>query len=138
MDRVCTHDIEAFPCLARGRGPRPRRLRERSRGRDAPPGALPGPALWQVADDDTTIYLFGTVHALPKDKPWFDSRIERAFTSADELVTEIDVASAAASAGALQSAGMLPEGQTLRGLMTPEDRPTLVAIYYVGIDGLLR
>ena len=32
--------------------------------------AVPGPALWKVADKDTTIYLFGTVHALPKDVPW--------------------------------------------------------------------
>lgn len=24
------------------------------------------PALWKVADEDTTIYLFGTIHALPK------------------------------------------------------------------------
>ena len=87
-----------------------------------PPGAVPGPALWQVADDDTTIYLFGTVHALPEGKNWFDGRIERAFNSADELVTEIDVSSAASSAQALQAASALPEGQTLRALMTDENR----------------
>src|SRR5690606_24862456 len=87
-----------------------------------PRGAIPGPALWQLADEDTTIYLFGTVHALPKDKDWFDSRIERAFASADELVTEVDISDVAASGEALQRAGMLPEGQTLRGLMTPENR----------------
>lgn len=87
-----------------------------------PPGAVPGPALWQVADEDTTIYLFGTVHALPEGKNWFDGRIERAFNSADELVTEIDVSSAASSAQALQAASALPEGQTLRALMTNENR----------------
>jgi uncharacterized protein YbaP (TraB family) len=59
---------------------------------DTPPaGAVPGPALWQVADQDTTIYLFGTVHALPQTTTWFDGRIERAFNASDELVTEIDV-----------------------------------------------
>src|SRR5690554_153702 len=79
-----------------------------------PAGALPGPALWQVADEDTTIYLFGTVHALPEGKQWFDGRIDRAFSSADELVTEIDVSDAAKSAEALQSASLLPEGQSLR------------------------
>ena len=90
---------------------------------DTPPrGAVPGPALWQVADKDTTIYLFGTVHALPKDKPWFDGRIERAFNSSNELVTEIDVGSAAQSATALQAASLLPEGQSLRSMMTPENR----------------
>src|SRR5690606_36184065 len=87
-----------------------------------PPGAVPGPALWQVADEDTTIYLFGTVHALPEGKNWFDGRIERAFNSADELVTEIDVSNAASSAQALQAASALPESQTLRGLMTAENR----------------
>ena len=90
---------------------------------DTPPrGAVPGPALWQVADKDTTIYLFGTVHALPKDKPWFDGRIERAFNSSNELVTEIDISSAAQSATALQAASLLPEGQSLRSMMTPENR----------------
>lgn len=87
-----------------------------------PPGATPGPALWQVSDEDTTIYLFGTVHALPRDKNWFDSRIERAFNASEELVTEIDMTNAAATTQALQAQAQLPEGQTLRGLMTPDDR----------------
>lgn len=87
-----------------------------------PPGAVPGPALWQVSDEDTTIYLFGTVHALPKDKAWFDSRIERAFNASEELVTEIDIGNSTATSQALQSQALLPEGQSLRALMTPDDR----------------
>lgn len=87
-----------------------------------PPGAVPGPALWQVSDEDTTIYLFGTVHALPKDKAWFDSRIERAFNASDELVTEIDIGNSTATSQALQAQALLPEGQSLRALMTPDDR----------------
>ena len=90
---------------------------------DTPPaGAVPGPALWRVSDADTTIYLFGTVHALPQASNWYDGRIERAFASADELVTEIDVSSAAGSAEALQTASLLPEGQSLRALMKDDDR----------------
>jgi uncharacterized protein YbaP (TraB family) len=87
-----------------------------------PPGAVPGPALWRVGDADTTIYLFGTVHALPKGKPWFDGRIEAAFAAADEMVTEVDLSDQSASAAALQQAGMLPAGTSLRDLMTPDDR----------------
>jgi len=87
-----------------------------------PPGAVPGPGLWKVADADTTIYLFGTVHALPKDKTWLDPRIERAFDSSGELVTEIDVADLTDSAKAVADKGVLPAGQTLRGMMTPEQR----------------
>ena len=90
---------------------------------DTPPaGAVPGPALWQVADKDTTIYLFGTVHALPQGKNWFDGRIERAFNASDELVTEIDMANAAASSGALQAASQLPAEQSLRALMSADNR----------------
>jgi len=87
-----------------------------------PPGAMPGPALWEVSDEDTTIYLFGTVHALPQDTQWFDGRVERAFTASDELVTEIDLSDAAASGQSLAAAGMLPGGQNLRELMSAEDR----------------
>ena len=93
-----------------------------ARAETPPPGAVPGPALWQVADEDTTIYLFGTVHALPQGKPWFDSRIERAFAAADEMVTEVDLSDQSASAAAMQQAGMLGEGQSLRDLMTPDNR----------------
>lgn len=87
-----------------------------------PPGAVPGPALWEVADEDTKIYLFGTVHALPQGKNWFDGRIEQAFAASDELVTEIDLAQATASAQSLAGAAQLPEGQTLRQLMAPDKR----------------
>ena len=86
------------------------------------PGIAAGPALWQVSDADTTIYLFGTVHALPKDKQWFDARIERAWDASDEFVTEIDVTQVGASGQALAAAATLPAGQNLRQLMTPENR----------------
>ncbi len=50
-----------------------------------------GPALWKVADEDTTIYLFGTVHALPKDVPWMRGAIGPALAASDTLVTEVDL-----------------------------------------------
>src|SRR5262245_54277691 len=87
-----------------------------------PAGAVPGPALWKVSDGDTTIYLFGTVHALPQGKEWFDGRIARAFDASDEMVTEVDLSDQTASAAAMQSAGMLPEGMSLREMMTPDNR----------------
>ena len=50
-----------------------------------------GPALWKVADEDTTIYLFGTVHALPEGVDWFSGPVADALTASDMLVTEIHV-----------------------------------------------
>jgi uncharacterized protein YbaP (TraB family) len=85
----------------------------------APPS---GPALWKVADTDTTIYLFGTIHALPPGVDWFDGRVAQAFDSSDELVTEIDPAQAAGLQSEIMAMGTLPPGQSLRELMKPEDR----------------
>ena len=81
-----------------------------------------GPALWKVSDSDTTIYLFGTVHALPENANWFDSRISRAFASSDELVTEIDMADGAGLQARFSEAAQLSRGRNLRELMRPEDR----------------
>jgi uncharacterized protein YbaP (TraB family) len=46
------------------------------------------PALWKFGDADTTIYLFGTIHALPPHYEWKDARLSKAMASADTLVIE--------------------------------------------------
>ncbi|HET7710137.1 MAG TPA: TraB/GumN family protein [Sphingomicrobium sp.] len=46
------------------------------------------PALWVVADADTTIYLFGTFHALDGQSDWFSDQVESAFARSDQLVLE--------------------------------------------------
>jgi len=81
-----------------------------------------GPALWKVADADTTIYLFGTVHVLPKEIEWYDATIAKALESSDILVTEIpmDASSEAAMQQLTMTKGMLPAGTTLRSLLTAE------------------
>lgn len=59
--------------------------------------ALPAPArdiaahpgLWKLADADTTIYLFGTVHILPDKFRWRDAAIDRALAASDSLTLEL-------------------------------------------------
>ncbi|MGB3473045.1 MAG: TraB/GumN family protein, partial [Erythrobacter sp.] len=82
-------------------------------------GKPKGPALWKVADEDTTIYLFGTVHALPKDLEWYDEDISNALAEADTLVTEIrmDPESEARMEAVAMEKSALPEGTTLRSLL---------------------
>ncbi len=87
-----------------------------------PAGAQPGPGLWQLSDGDTTIYLFGTIHVLPDGTPWFDARIERAFTAADTVVTEVDLRDTDRVTAALIGAAALPEGSSLRDFLGPQDR----------------
>lgn len=47
------------------------------------------PALWVLRDEDTTIYLFGTVHALKPGLSWFDEAVKDAFDESDSLVLEL-------------------------------------------------
>ena len=46
------------------------------------------PAMWKLADRDTTIYLFGTIHMLPKDYAWRTSAFEKAVDGSHALVVE--------------------------------------------------
>ena len=46
------------------------------------------PALWEVRDGDTTIYLFGTFHTLDEHTLWFDRSVRAAFDRSGELVLE--------------------------------------------------
>ncbi len=52
------------------------------------PQPSPGPAMFEVHDADTTIYLFGTFHALDGDRHWFDRNVRDAFEQSNELVLE--------------------------------------------------
>ena len=55
------------------------------------PAALPDadPAIWVVKDPDTTIYLFGTFHALDGKTEWFNDEVKTAFDQAGEVVLEL-------------------------------------------------
>jgi uncharacterized protein YbaP (TraB family) len=46
------------------------------------------PALWEIRDADTTIYLFGTFHTLDGRTAWFDNQVRDAFDRSGELVLE--------------------------------------------------
>ena len=54
----------------------------------APSIVRASPALWEIRDADTTIYLFGTFHTLDGRTAWFDSRVRQAFDASGELVLE--------------------------------------------------
>ena len=52
----------------------------------APPQARP--ALWEVSDADTTIYLFGTIHLLPTNYQWRTAKFNQAVANSQQLVVE--------------------------------------------------
>lgn len=74
------------------------------------------PALWTVADEDTVLHIFGTVHLLRPETVWRSERIESAFDSADRLVLEVDATSLAAQqemARLIPEYGLFTDGETL-------------------------
>jgi uncharacterized protein YbaP (TraB family) len=52
--------------------------------------AAPKPAIWKVADADTTVYLFGTVHVLPPTLTWHSPAVDKALSEAKAVYFETD------------------------------------------------
>ena len=48
----------------------------------------PDPAVWVIADEDTTIYMLGTIHALPRGFRWRSPLINEVIERSDVLVVE--------------------------------------------------
>ena len=94
------------------------------------------PALWSVSDPDTTIYLFGTFHMLPKDYRWQSRAIEKAVAKSDELVIEtiVDTKRPEQLAAALAKVGFAQGLLPLASRINPALRPQLAtAIAATGV-----
>jgi uncharacterized protein len=79
------------------------------------------PALWVVKDEDTTIYLFGTIHLLPEGLNWNLGAVKAAFEASDTL--KLEIANIEAETPLIQAAmaekGLLPAGARLGDGLTP-------------------
>lgn len=100
----------------------------RSVGQSAPveaPATIPDdpdPALWVVKDEDTTVYLFGTIHILKPGLSWFDEAIKDAFDESDELVIEMVQPDPAAMVKIVNDLAIDKTGIPLRDKLSAEDR----------------
>lgn len=93
------------------------------------------PAMWKVADKDTTIYLFGTIHLLKPETRWFEGKIKTAFDASDELVLEMVEPSPADAQKIVLSRAIDPDGPPLTQKLTPEDATKYkAALHSVGLD----
>lgn len=52
--------------------------------------ALADPALWVAKSPTATVYLFGTVHVLPKNAKWRDPTLDKALAASGKLYVEED------------------------------------------------
>jgi len=93
------------------------------------------PALWKVADADTTIYLFGTVHILKPGTHWFGGPIRTAFAASDELVLEMVEPAPAEANRLVMSKAVDPDGPALTAKLSPADiEPYRAALRSFGLE----
>jgi uncharacterized protein len=87
------------------------------------------PALWEVSDPDTTIYLFGTIHLLPDNYQWRTAKFDQAMASAQELVVEtiVDDKNPQKLMQVMASIGFANNLPPLVQRVPPKERPALEA-----------
>jgi len=84
------------------------------------------PALWRIADADTDMLLFGTIHVLHPDSVWLDDAVRDAVDGADVLVleTELDGDAQARASRLAERHSYLRPGQALSEVLG-DDAPLL-------------
>lgn len=87
------------------------------------------PALWEVKDADTTVYLFGTIHLLPQNTQWRTAKFDAAVANAQQLVVEtiIDEKDPTKIMSAMASLGMASGLPPLLARVPPAKRAVLAA-----------
>ena len=83
--------------------------------------------MWKLADADTTIWLFGTIHVLPPGYAWRGATLDKAFAESDALVLEtvLDRADPAKTSALLLGLGTKPGLPPLAERVSPAKRATL-------------
>ena len=92
---------------------------------------LAEPPLWRVkGNDGREVVLFGSVHLLDANEPWFGADLAAALAEAQRVWFEIPIDPAAqqAAQAAAIAKGRLPQGETLGVLLSPEGRTRLAAV----------
>jgi uncharacterized protein YbaP (TraB family) len=98
--------------------------------------AVAHPALWEVSDPDTRIYLFGTIHLLPANYQWQTPKFQAALADSQQLVIEtiVDDKNPTKIMSALASLAFAKGLPPLAQRVPPEQRPALaIAIKQSGI-----
>ena len=70
------------------------------------------PALWMVTSRSATVYLYGTVHVLPKSVTWMDDKVQQALAASSELWTEAEIGDLQETVDAIRHYGIASPGET--------------------------
>lgn len=86
-------------------------------------------SVWMLRGKQNTVYLAGSVHALPKQHSEFPPALERAYAAADAIVMEVDLddLDPLEAVEFITAKGTLPAGQTLQQIVG-EKYPSVAAL----------
>lgn len=85
------------------------------------------PALWVVKDADTTIYLFGTFHALDGKTDWFNDEVKAAFDRSDKVYLEIVKPDPAAMQQLVPKYALATDGKALTARLSEKGKADFAA-----------
>ena len=85
------------------------------------------PALWEVKGPNSTVYLFGTIHALPRGTVWESKQVSAALAGSRELYLEVANPDPAAIMQAMMQLG-IDLKHSLNDSVIPADRPKFAKI----------
>ena len=93
-------------------------------------GPMAKPALWKIADKDTTIYLFGTIHLMPSGTEWRTAKFNQAAASSQTLVVEtvIDEANPQAAIGSMMKLAVSPNLPPILDRVPVDKRAALAGV----------
>ena len=79
--------------------------------------------LYKVSSNSSTVYILGSIHLAKPELYPLDKAIEKAYTQSSVLVVELDPTSAKSMQviqSSMMTAGMYPQGKSLKSELTPE------------------
>ncbi len=99
--------------------------------------AIAEPALWRISDEDSTVWLFGSVHSLPDETEWRRPELKQALNAADAVYFEapMDLFAQAELQSYVLATGLYPPGQRLSQNLPPEVSARLYQVArLIGMD----
>jgi hypothetical protein len=89
--------------------------------------ALSAPPMWRVSDDDSRVWLFGSMHALPEGTQWRSALFDEVFEEVDLYYYEalMDAHGQAEVQAAVMRLGLNPPGESLTGYLTEAEADLL-------------
>jgi len=89
-----------------------------------------GSAVWALKGQRNTVYLAGSVHALPKEHAQFSPQLEQAYDAADAILMEVDLddLNPLEAVQFLATNGTLPASQTLADVIGEDEYASVASL----------